>query len=215
MPDAVVQRPKVRSPVVQWEEGQGGESVMATKITKKGAPEFDWGAIKTDWMAENLRAGQKPFTLKQVAKKWGVAYGTVKNKAYRDGWRNQLTQAMAERDKRSSVIVARYETEVRWLQARVARAAIVKALKALKQFKPKDLTASEATRLLKMGLEQERRALGIPKLRPPEHQPPTDDEYESVEDMMARVRKYRDLADRFLKFVSDREKGHHAKAASG
>ncbi len=45
---------------------------------------------------------------------WGVAYGTVKNKAYRDGWRNQLTQAKAERDKRSSVIVARYVTEVRW-----------------------------------------------------------------------------------------------------
>jgi hypothetical protein len=47
--------------------------------------------------------------------------------------------------------------------------------------------------------------------------PPPEDKYgnESVEDMMARVRKYRDLADRFLKFVSDREKGHHAKAASG
>ena len=185
---------------------------MATKITKKGAPEFDWGAIKIDWMAENLRAGQKRFTLKQVAKKWGVAYGTVKNKAYRDGWRNQLTQAKAARDKRSSVIVARYETEVRWYQARVARAAIVKALKALTQL---DLTASEVIRLLKLGLEQERRALGIPKLRPPEHHPPKDDEYESVEDKMARVRKYRDLADRFLKFVSDREKGHHVKAASG
>ncbi len=116
--------------------------------------------------------GQKPFTLKQVAKKWGVAYGTVKNKAYRDGWRNQLTQAKAERDKRSSVIVARYVTEVRWYQARVARAAIVKAMKALTQFKPEDLTVSEVIRLLKLGLEQERRALGIPKLRPPEHHPP-------------------------------------------
>ena len=88
----------------------------------------------------------------------------------------------------------------------------MKAMKALTQL---DLTASEATRLLKLGLEQERRALGIPKLRPPEHHPPTDDEYESVEDKMLRVRKFRDLADRFLKFVSDREKGHHAKAASG
>ncbi len=46
---------------------------------------------------------------------------------------------------------------------------------------------------------------------------PPEDKYgnESVEDRMARVRKYRDLADRLLKFVSDREKGHHAKAASG
>ncbi len=212
MPDAVVQRPKFRSPVVQWEESQGGECVMATTIKKKGAPEFDWRTIKIDWLAKNLRVGQKPFTLKQVATKWGVAYGTVKNKAYRDGWRNQLTQAKAERDKRSSVIVARYVTEVRWLQARLARVAIVKAMKALKQ---KDLTVSEAIRLVKLGLEQERRALGIPKLRPPEHHPPTDDEYESVEDKMLRVRKFRDLADRFLKFVSDWDKGHHAKAASG
>jgi hypothetical protein len=52
-------------------------------------------------------------------------------------------------------------------------------------------------------------------MAPPEHHPPKDDEYESVEDKMLRVRKFRDLADRFLKFVSDREKGHHAKAASG
>ncbi len=51
----------------------------------------------------------------------------------------------------------------------MARAAIVKALKAVTQFKPEDLTASDMIRLLKMGLEQERRALGIPKLRPPEH----------------------------------------------
>ena len=160
--------------------------------------------------------GQKRFTLKQVAKKWNVAYGTVKNNAYRDGWRSQLVDSISDRDKRSLKEVRDRamwdETEVRWRQARLARVAIVKALKALTQL---DLTASEATRLLKMGLEQERRALGIPKLSPPEHHPPTDDEYESVEDEMARVRKYRDLADRFLKFVSDREKGHHAKAASG
>ncbi len=52
-------------------------------------------------------------------------------------------------------------------------------------------------------------------MAPPEHHPPKDDEYESVEDKMLRVRKFRDLADRFLKFVSDWDKGHHAKAASG
>ncbi len=192
---------------------------MATKITKKGAPEFDWGAIKIDWMAENLRAGQKRFTLKQVAKKWGVAYGTVKNKAYRDGWRGQLADSISDRDKRSLKEVRDRamwdETEVRLRQARVARAAMAKAMKALTQFKPEDLTVSDMIRLLRMALEQERRALGIPKLSPPEDHPPTDDEYESVEDKMLRVRKFRDLADRLLKFVSDREKGHHAKAASG
>ncbi len=192
---------------------------MATTIKKKGAPEFDWRTIKTDWIAKNLRVGQKPFTLKQVAKKWGVAYGTVKNKAYRDGWRGQLADSISDRDKRSlKEVRARAmwdETEVRLRQARVARAAMAKALKAIIQIKQKDLTVSMATRMLKMGLEQERRALGIPKLSPPEHHPPTDDEYESVEDKMARVRKFRDLADRFLKFISDREKGHRAKAASG
>ncbi len=86
----------------------------------------------------------------------------------------------------------------------------------LKDIKPSDLSPNEAIRLLKLGLEQERRALGIPDVMPPEHQPPPEDKYgyESVEDKMARVRKYRELADRFRKFVRDRDKVDHAKAAA-
>ncbi len=193
---------------------------MATTIKKKGAPEFDWRTIKTDWIAKNLRVGQKPFTLKQVAKKWNVAYGTVKNKAYRYGWRGQLTESISDRDKRSLKEVRDRamwdETEVRLRQAGMARVATAKAVEALKYIKASDLSPNEAFRLLKLGLEQERRALGIPNVMPPEHQPPPEDKYgnESVEDRMARVRKYRDLADRLRKFVSDREKDDHAKAAA-
>ena len=191
---------------------------MATTIKKKGAPEFDWRTIKIDWLDKNLRVGQKPFTLKQVATKWNVAYGTVKNKAYRDGWRGQLADFISDRDKRSLKEVRNRamwdETEVRLRQARMARVAMAKALKYIKA---SDLSPNQAITLLELGLEQERRALGIPDVMPPEHQPSPEDKYgnESVEDRMARVRKYRELADRFRNFVSDREKGHHAKAASG
>ncbi len=190
---------------------------MATTIKKKGAPEFDWRTIKIDWIAKNLRVGQKRFTLKQVAKKWNVAYGTVKNKAYRDGWRGQLADSISDRDKRSLKEVRDRamwdETEVRLRQARMARVAMAKALKYIKA---SDLSLNQAFRLLKLGLEQERRALGIPDVMPPEHQPSPEDKYgnESVEDRMARVRKRRELADRFSKFVSDRDKDDHAKAAA-
>ena len=61
--------------------------------------------------------------------RYGTVKNTVKNKAYRYGWRDQLTQAKAELDRRSLVEVTRYVTEVRWRQARLARVAIVKALK--------------------------------------------------------------------------------------
>ncbi len=190
---------------------------MATTIKKKGAPEFDWRTIKIDWLAKNLRVGQKPFTLKQVATKWNVAYGTVKNKAYRDGWRGQLADFISDRDKRSLKEVRNRamwdETEVRLRQAGMARVATAKALKYIKA---SDLSPNQAITLLKLALEQERRALGIPDVMPPEHQPSPEDKYgnESVEDRMARVRKYRELADRFRKFVSDRDKDDHAKAAA-
>ncbi len=41
----------------------------------------------------------------------------------------------------------------------------------LKDIKPSDLSPNEAIRLLELGLEQERRALGIPNVTRPEHQP--------------------------------------------
>ena len=193
---------------------------MATTIIKKGAPEFDWGTIKIDWLAKNLRVGQKRFTLKQVATKWGVAYGTVKNKAYRDGWRGQLAEYISDRDKRALKEVrdrARWdETEVRLRQAGMARVAMAKGVEALKYIKASDFSPNQVSRLLKLGLEQERRALGIPDVMPPEHQPSPEDKYgnESVEDRMARVRKRRELADRCLKFVSDRDKDDRAKSAA-
>jgi hypothetical protein len=72
------------------------------------------------------------------------------------------------------------ETEVRRRQAGMARVAIAKALEALKYIKASDLSPNEAFRLLKLGLEQERRALGIPNVMPPEHQPPPEDKYGCV-----------------------------------
>ena len=76
--------------------------------------------------------------------------------------------------------------------------AMAKAVEALKYIKASDLSLNQAFRLLKLGLEQERRALGIPDVMPPEDELPPEDKYgnESVEDRMARVRQYRDLADR-------------------
>ncbi len=127
---------------------------------------------------------------------------------------------LSDRDKRSLKEVRDRamwdETEVRLRQAGMARVAMAKAVEALKYIKASDLSLNQAFRLLKLGLEQERRALGIPDVMPPEHQPPPEDKYgyESVEDRMAWVRIYRDLADRSRKFVGDRDKVDHAKAAA-
>jgi len=194
---------------------------MITVIKKagKGVPEFDWGAIKTDWIAKNLVQGGKPFSLKQVAKKWGASYGTVKNRAHKDKWRGDLTKAMEDRDKRSIQEVKDQSvwsvSEVRWRQARMARMAMAKAMEALNRIKVEDLTQKNAIRLLELGLEQERRALGIPTITKVEHEHAPDDVYESVEDRMARVREFRDLAVRFKEFVASREVEEYVDAAAG
>ena len=191
---------------------------MAATKTRNTYQTVDWPTLKHEWMAKNMSPSGPPFTLKELAVRYGVVYGTVKNRAHREGWRVELTEALAERDKQATTEVMSRAVwdvaEVRWRQARIARVAMTKAMAALAKIDVDKLTASEAIRLLDLGLEQERRALGIAVVTRIEHERAPQDDYESVEERMDKVKQFRDLADRFSVFVAGKRRRNRAQIAA-
>ncbi len=126
----------------------------------------NWIEIREEYIVQNLIASDNPLTLKRLALLYGISYGTVRNKAAIEGWNNLLDK---RREDQAQSAIARLqdaknvfdEVEVRVRQARMAQKMSALALTKLDTVKAEDLTVKEAIELAKLGLIEERKALGI------------------------------------------------------
>ena len=130
------------------------------------AKQIIWTTLKSDYFAENMRLDkQQPFTLKELSIRWKIAYKTIRNKASIEKWNDELQERIAEQQ--SSIIhqvqavQIETETEIRERQATIARNMVNKAMEKLATVAPEDLTNREAIELAKLGLVEERKALGL------------------------------------------------------
>lgn len=180
----------------------------------------DWSVAKVDFLTQNLRreAGGKPYTLRDVAEKWGVSYGQVRNVAARDKWNQELAQQKEARAKAAVQSVQTYEqyneAEIRSRQARYARLAMGKAMQKLNSVDPAKLTVKEAIELLRLGLVEERKALGMPEaftFTPA--QQGEDGEYKSVIDHINRQKELSSLSQKLLDFVDSKAEATPRKTA--
>ena len=189
-------------------------SVQIKKSAGRGKP-VDWSVAKLDYITENLhRAGRgDPYTLKDVAAKWGVSYGQARNIAGRDKWNAELAQREKERNNKALEKVQTYEqfneAEIRSRQARYSRLAMGKAMQRLAALDPATLTVKEAIELLKLGLVEERKALGLPDAftftPPPQNE---EGEYGSVIDHVNRQAQLQALGGKLLEFVERKQREH-------
>jgi hypothetical protein len=93
--------------------------------------------------------------------KWGEALAEAK-KRQDDRLRDKLTDIRADILAKSQTTTLNQEVTVRMRQASIARTAQVKAAARIKAIDPEELSVREAVELLRLGMEQERRALGLP-----------------------------------------------------
>ena len=127
---------------------------------------LDWNLVREDYFARNLRAdGAVPNSLKEVARAWGIAYKTIRNRASAERWNDQLRQRMVQQ---ASAVAQRLQSSelvdeiaVRMRHAMVARYAVDKALQRLETLDPEELSPRDLVELLRLGLTEERKALGI------------------------------------------------------
>lgn len=155
---------------------------MAIYITKKKKTKakgrIDWHTVRELFISRNVHpetTGQR-YTLKDVADDFSITYGSVRNVASREKWDEQLKEAINTREiavnkrieqEKQHVQNALQKEEinkevtVRHRQATVARMLQSKAAGKLTNLNPQDLTIREAIDLMRLGIIEERKALGI------------------------------------------------------
>lgn len=166
-------------------------------------PKIDWVPIKTDFITENLnRDRQSPFSLKELAYKWHLSYKTVRNHAHKEKWGEELRQRVFDLNRRSLDVVQEQrsidEAEVRTRQADAAKEMLDLALAKLRTLRPQDLSKKEAIELLRIGLTEERRALGLADRYELKAQVNSQDRFSPVEEMIKGHQQIEILALRIL-----------------
>ncbi len=131
------------------------------------ANKINWPAVKEDFIVSNLDPSRDELlTLKELAANHGVNYESVRRRAGKEGWNDEVKKR-AEKLAEESIEVAQEqfsqsEAEIRERQIKIARLAQAKAVVRLQDLKPSELTVREAIELLKLGLPEERKAAGMP-----------------------------------------------------
>jgi len=186
------------------------EYISPPPVEKPKTAPIDWPALKEEWMAENLDPKrERNFTLKALALRHSVAEGTVRNKASDGSWRKELKDRAKER----AEILAKEtkkrgmfnELEVRERLFKLGRGIQSKGLEKLQELTTSDFSAREAIDMLKLGVDIERRAIGLPDEFV--HHEVIDSEYEAPMDKLARIEQDRELAVRLAKFIKKRKLG--------
>jgi len=137
-----------------------------------------WGKLKKEFMTRNLSSDDEDhISASMLAAEYGLVIKTVQNRAAKEKWYGELRdlrelvttdvkdtifpdqQAVVTRIKADAI---NEEVAVRRRHLVIARNVLVKASMKLKNIKPEDLTIREALDFMKLGITEERRALGIP-----------------------------------------------------
>lgn len=156
---------------------------MGLTITKKpsAAPFYqkngkrNWNLIREDYVT--LKVNGSPMTMREFAKRHHVQLPYLHRLSSDQKWgeivkqrvediNNRVTDQLVQRSADAIGLVrqsfATSEAELRERHAKISRDIQGKAITRLNQIPVSKFTAREAIDLLRMGMEQERRALGIP-----------------------------------------------------
>lgn len=137
-----------------------------------------WGKFKKEFMSRNLSSdSEQHISVSALAREFNIVPKTAQNKAAKDKWYDELRglKDLVTDDIKDAIfpnqhdVVTRIkadsineEVAVRKRHLVIARNVLIKASMKLKNIKPEDLTIREALDFMKLGITEERRALGIP-----------------------------------------------------
>lgn len=167
---------------------------------------YDWMNIHKTW--EEAALAGKPMTLDQLADEFKVARSSVYNKSAKGKWTSELAFKMTNRDTivasalqtRSELAIAKLqesfigdEFEVRKRHALMAKGMQAKAIRRLQDIDSKDLRPSDALAMLKLGLDEERRALGLPEVYDPAKGGKSDDSHPEYKPLVQQMQNHKQV----------------------
>ena len=170
-----------------------------------------WKQLKADWLSRNLDpTREEKYTLKDVALEYSLSYNHVKKMASQNDWTKTLktckAQIEAEAAKKFIEGLAVSEADIRLRQHKVSAAMIEKAFAALQAIDPATISTKDATQLMRLGLTQERAAVGLAdRIDFQDLSKPTHEDHESPLVKMELAKKKNQLADQLLAELDDDE----------
>lgn len=135
----------------------------------------EWAALKRKYIDFNL--DQEPMTLRQFADKEGLSFGTVRNRAAQDNWLSELedrldfkhTKELSSLKKaherammRLRSMAVNEEVSVRSRHAAHGRVLQQKGFEYFQSLDAENLKPSEAVQIMRLGIDMEKNALGLP-----------------------------------------------------
>lgn len=170
-----------------------------------------WATLKEEYF-ETILAG-KHITLAALAEKYGVAAQSVRNKSSKEKWPEAIEKIRQEREKllteklaeRTTLALdqlnqefATNEAEIRKRHALMARGLQVRAVKRLKEIPLEQFSPRDALFMLKLGIEEERRAIGLPDSYVPPPEADSNAEYRTVAEQVGGHKKVQALGLKLL-----------------
>lgn len=176
-----------------------------------------WMNVREEYF-ESVLMG-KQLTLKQLADKHNLSHQAVRNKSSKENWPQMIEKLKADREQlvaeklteRTSLALdelnqtfATNEVEIRKRHAMMARGLQVRAVKRLKELPLDAFSPRDALAMLKLGMEEERFALGMQQVAPatPEGSA-SHPEYKSVADQIGGHKKVQSIGMMLLKAIRE------------
>ena len=126
----------------------------------QGPPKYDWSGLRRAYIR-----GEDTVTLDSLGNDAGTPKsGTIKNRAAREDWTELRAQFREQVVTKTREIDLDLKAEVRGRHAKVGKALITLGVRALAHQNPEQLEAVDAVRLLKIGTDIERKALGMEEI---------------------------------------------------
>ncbi len=180
-----------------------------------------WKQVKAEFLAKNLDPDRtEDWSLKDISLHYGVPYDTVAEHSSKEKWfptlRSCQERIEAEAEEQMIKRLAITEADIRIRQQQVSAHVITKAMAGIEGLDPSKMSAKDLTNLLRLGLTQEREAVGLAQridfndLSQPLHK-----DHESPLAKMEEAARKNALADKLLKVLDEDAQEEEPQAAAG
>lgn len=177
-----------------------------------------WAAMKEEFIELSITG--KDIHWPTLAGKYGFQPQTARNRASTQKWYGEIETRRKEREdlletklaERTHLALdklnedfATSEAQIRKRHALMARGLQVKAIEAIKGMKPSELSPKDAIAMLRLGMEEERFAMGMKETADPDNAVKGHTEYNPVVEQMGGHKRIQGIAGVLLKALQSQD----------
>lgn len=164
MPDpkpTTTKKPKQPAKATKSKVGKGRGGPGVPKSPRRGAPQYDWAAIRREFIR-----GDDLLTLKALSDKNGYpTYTSLKGRSTREDWAGLREEFRRQVDTKLRELDLDMKTEVRSTLGKLGQALISIGMKGAATIQPDKLEPIDVARFVKIGADLKVKAAGMDEVK--------------------------------------------------